>query len=394
MMVKNKTIEYFKTFFDVSQTIFSSLSLKHILKILVRKAVSTLGTKAGSLRLVNEKTNRLELVASQNLSRKYLKKGPLSTDRSIPEVLEGKVVLIKDASTDSRVQYRSEKSEEGINTILSVPLVAKNKVIGVLRLYSGEPRDFSDEEIEFVSALAEMGGLAIANAKIYEDEGIKLSSLLNEVGIELPAEPKEAKRRLRPFTLEPVDPSQSLEYFRILHEVTRTILSSLESRQVIDFVIEKVIAIMHVKACSIRLINETTRELEMVASKGLSEGYLKKGPLHIDKSIRETLDGVPVLIRDAKSDPRIQYSSEKATEGIVSILSLPIIARKRVIGILRLYTKETRDYSREDVAFLSALAEMAGVAIINARMYEKTKYDLSFWKTTLGYLDIAADKNK
>lgn len=394
MMVKNKTIEYFKTFFDVSQTIFSSLSLKNILKILVRKAVSTLGTKAGSLRLVNEKTNRLELVASQNLSRKYLKKGPLSIDRSIPEVLEGKVVLIKDASSDPRIQYKSEKKEEGINTILSVPVIAKGKVIGVLRLYSGERRDFSDEETEFVSALAEMGGLAIANAKIYEDEGIKLSSLLNEVGIDLPEEPKEAKRRLKPFAMEPVDPSRSLEYFRILHEVTRTILSSLESKQVIDLVIEKVIAIMGVKACSIRLINETTRELEMVSSKGLSEDYLKKGPLHIDKSIRETLDGVPVLIRDAKTDTRIQYSSEKATEGIVSILSLPIIAQKRVIGILRLYTKETRDYSREDVAFLSALAEMAGIAIINARMYEKTQYDLSFWKTTLGYLDIAKDKKK
>jgi signal transduction protein with GAF and PtsI domain len=388
MMVKNKTIEYFKAFFDVSQTIFSSLSLKHILKILVRRAVSTLGTKAGSLRLVNEKTNRLELVASQNLSRKYLKKGPLSIDKSIPEVLEGKVVLIKDASSDQRIQYKTEKKEEGINTILSVPVIAKDKVIGVLRLYSGERRDFSDEEIEFVSALAEMGGLAIANAKIYEDEGIKLSSLLNDVGIDLPEEPKEARRRLKPFALEPVDPSRSLEYFRILHEVTRTILSSLESKQVIDLVIEKVIAIMRVKACSVRLINETTRELEMVASKGLSEGYLKKGPLNIDKSIRETLDGVPVLIRDAKTDPRIQYSSEKTTEGIVSILSLPIIAQKRVIGILRLYTKETRDYSREDVAFLSALAEMAGVAIINARMYEKTQYDLSFWKTTLGYLEL------
>ena len=394
MMIKHKTIEYFRTFFDVSQTIFSSLSLEYILKILVRRAVTALGAKAGSLRLVNENTNRLELVASQNLSRKYLNKGPLSSDQSIPEVLEGKVVIIKESFNDPRIQYKSAKLEEGINTILSVPVIAKSKVIGVLRLYSGESRDFSDEEIEFVSALAEMGGLAIANAKIYEDEGIKLSSLLNEVGIELPKEPTGVKQRLKPFALEPVDPSRSLEYFRILHEITRTILSSLDSKQVINLVIEKVLAIMHVKACSLRLINETTRELELVVSKGLSEGYLKKGPLHIDKSIRETLDGVPVLIRDAKTDPRIEYLSEKAKEGIVSILSLPIIARKRVIGILRLYSQETRDYSREDVAFLSALAEMAGVAIINARMYEKTKYDLSFWKTTLGYLDIATDQKK
>ena len=391
MMKEDKTIEYFRTFFDVSQAIFSSLSLKDILKILVKKTVSALGAKAGSLRLVNEKTNRMELVASQKLSKKYLNKGHLSSDQSIPEVLEGKVVVIKNAFNDPRIQYKAAKREEGINTILSVPVVAKDKVIGVLRLYSGEPRDFSDGEIEFVSALGEMGGLAIANAKIYEDEGIKLSSLLNKVGIELPEEPRRLKQRFKSFDSKPIDPYKNLEYFRVLHEITGVILSTLDSRQVIDLVIEKVIAIMKVKACSLRLVNETTRELELIASRGLSERYLKKGPIHMDKSIRETLEGAPVLIRDATTDPRIEYLPEKAQEGIVSILSLPIIATKRVIGIVRLYSYETRQYSRDEVAFLSALAEMAGVAIINARMYEKTKYDLSFWKASLGYLDIKGD---
>jgi len=394
MMVKDKTTEYLRTFFDVNQTIFSSLSLKEILKILVKKTVSALGAKAGSLRLLDEQTKRLELAASQNLSKKYLNKGPLSSDQSIPEVMEGKVVLVKNAHNDSRIQYRTEKIKEGINTILSVPVVAKDKVIGVLRLYSGEPRDFSGEEIEFVSALAEMGGLAIANAKIYEDEGIKLSSLLKRVGIDLPEERKGQKQRLRPFAMEPVDPSKSLEYFRALHDIARAILSTLDSRRVIDLLIGKVLAIMTVKACSLRLVNETTRELELVASKGLSESYLKKGPIHMEKSIRETLKGVPVLILDAIADPRIQYPHENAREGIASILSLPIIAGKRVIGILRLYSQETKQYSGDEVAFLSAVAELAGLAIINARLYEKTKYDLSFWKTTLEYLDAESAQRK
>jgi signal transduction protein with GAF and PtsI domain len=392
IMAKHKTIEYFRAFFEVGQTIFSSLSLKDILKLLVKRTVNTLGVKAGSLRLLDEKTKRLELVASYLLSKKYLKKGILSSDKSIPEVLEGKVVTIKDAFKDPRIQFQREKMEEGINTILSVPVMAKNRVIGVLRLYTGEPRDYSDEEIEFVSALAEIGGLAIANAKIYEDEGIKLSSLLKKFGVELPEEPRRQKQGLKSFAPEPIDPSKSLEYFRGLHEITRTILSTLDSGQVIALVIEKVLAIMGVKACSLRLINEMTRELELVASRGLSEHYLKKGPLHIDKSIRNTLEGTPVFIPDARTDSRVEYLAEKAQEGIVSILSLPIIARKRVFGILRLYSQEIRHYNREEVAFISALAEMAGIAIINAKMYEKTKYDLSFWETTLGYMGVKGDQ--
>jgi len=392
-MVEHKTTKYCQTFFEVSQAILSSLSLKDILNSLVKMTVGVLGVKAGSLRLVNEKTNLLELVASHLLSKKYLDKGPLSSDQSIPEVLEGKVAIIKDAFKDPRIQYKSEKMEEGINTILSVPVVARDKVIGVLRLYSAQPRDFSNEEIEFVSALAEMGGLAIANAKIYEDEDVKLDSLLKEVGIEFPKEAKRSKQKFKSFALEPIDSSKSLEYFRLLHEITRAILSTLDSQQVMDLVTEKVLEIMKVKACSLFFVNETTRELQLVASRGLSEHYLKKGPIRVDKSIRKTLDGIPVLILDATTDQRVEYPSENAREGIASILSVPIIARERVIGVLRLYSQETRQYSQVEVTFFSALAAIAGVAIMNAKLYEKTQYDLSFWKATLGYLDVRGDQS-
>jgi len=163
---------------------------------------------------------------------------------------------------------------------------------------------------------------------------------------------------------------------------------------VIDMMIDKVISIMKVKACSLRLIDETTRQLTLVASKGLSEGYLKKGPLHLDKSISEALKGTPVLILDAATDSRIEYPAEKIEEGIVSILCLPITAQKRVIGILRLYSAETRRYSQQEVAFLSALAEIAGVVIMNARLYEKTHYDLLFWQATLEYLGFKAPQKK
>ena len=130
-MAEQKTSEYLRTFFDVNQTIFSSFSLKEILKILVKKTVSALGAKAGSLRLLDDQTKRLELVASHNLSKKYLDKGPLSPDQSIPEVMEGKVVLVKNAHNDLRIQYRTEKIEEGINTILSVPVLNSQIVVAI-----------------------------------------------------------------------------------------------------------------------------------------------------------------------------------------------------------------------------------------------------------------------
>lgn len=384
--IRKREIEYFGAFFEASHALLTSASLKQVLKLLVRRAVRVLRVKAASLRLLDERTNRLELVSSHLLSKRYLKKGPLNADRSIPEVLKGNTVLIRDARKDPRVQYREEKIDEGIHSILSVPVVAGKQVIGVLRLYTSAPRDFSGGEIEFVSALAAIGGLAIANARIYEKEGVKLSSLLNKVGTDLPNEAKKGKRRLKSFALPSVDPGRSLELFREFRDLTAALLSSLDSQKVIELILSKMQDLMKSKGCSLRLINETTRELELVSSRGLSDAFLEKGPVHADQSISEALQGEPVFIADAKTDPRIEYPAEMAKEGISTILSVPITAQDRVIGVLRLYSAEPRQYGRDEAAFLSAVAEIAGVVIVNAKLYEQTKYDLSFWKTTVAYL--------
>jgi GAF domain-containing protein len=57
-----------------------------------------------------------------------------------------------------------------------------------------------------------------------------------------------------------------------------------------------------------------------------------------------------------------------------------------VIGVLRLYGGDPRAYLQDEVAFLLALAEIAGIVILNAKLYERTSYDLSFWETTADYL--------
>lgn len=390
-MPQENTSEYFRLFFETAQTILSSPSLQPTLDSLVQRTSAALGVKAGSLRLVDEKTGRLELVAAHGLSRAYLEKGTLAADRSVPEVLEGKTVVIPEAYDDPRIQYREELRKEGLNTLVSVPVVARDRVIGVLRLYAAERREFSAGGLELVAALAELGGLAIANARICETEGVRLSSLLSEVGVEMPPQAETSEPPRLCFLYQPVSPARSLEFFRTLHEAVRAILSTLDSREAMQLIVDRVTAIMGVKACALRLINETTRELELLASRGLSERFLHKGPPHTDRSIRQTLEGAPVLIADTATDPRLEYPAETLAEGVATILSLPILARQRVIGVLRIYSAEGRDYSQEEVTFLSALAEIAGIAILNARLYERTRNDLSFWTATMGYLREEAE---
>ncbi|MEW6376377.1 MAG: GAF domain-containing protein, partial [Thermodesulfobacteriota bacterium] len=152
---------------DLAAHINSTLDVKEIMRIMSEEIARAFGMKAVSVRLLDEKRETLKLVASYGLSEKYLNKGPISAEKSITEALKGKPVVVTNAATDQGVQYRKEKEEEGIMSILCVPIKAKEEVIGVMRLYSGVPREFTEDEIMLVIALAHQGGLAIQNASLY-----------------------------------------------------------------------------------------------------------------------------------------------------------------------------------------------------------------------------------
>ena len=102
------------------------------------------------------------------LSDWYIRKGPVSADKSISEALEGKALVILDAMTDDRIQYREQAKKEGIKSVLSVPMKLREDIVGVIRVYTFEPRHFSPEDIHFVGAVANLGAIAPENARLYE----------------------------------------------------------------------------------------------------------------------------------------------------------------------------------------------------------------------------------
>ncbi len=174
-------IKYFKMFRDVCKVVNSTLDLEKVLKLITENVVSTLNIKACTIFLLDRARQRLEVSASYGLNEAYLKKGPLDADKSIADTLNGKSILIDDATNDPRIQYPEAAKREGIASILSVPIPVKGKIIGVLRIYTSRLRQFSDDESEFISGLAEMGGIAIDNARMYHLLKAEHENLINEV---------------------------------------------------------------------------------------------------------------------------------------------------------------------------------------------------------------------
>lgn len=131
------------------------------------------------------------------------------------------------------------------------------------------------------------------------------------------------------------------------------------------------------KACSLRLLDRRRKRLILGCSTGLSEGYIRKGPVLIEESAldREAMEGKTVYLENAQSDPRFQYPEKAKQEGIYSVLVAPLTAEGACVGVLRIYAGEVRRFDQEEMRFLEAMARLSGLALENARMHQTLRGD-------------------
>ncbi|UCE19335.1 MAG: GAF domain-containing protein [Gemmatimonadota bacterium] len=178
--MEDSDTKYFHTFWQVSKAITSTLDPKEVLKLIAERTSVALNAKGCILRLFDKAKEKFELCASHDLSDSCLKKGPVDADKSIAEAMQGNPVVVFDATEDLRVQYPNEAKNEGICSILSIPMTVKDRIIGVLRVNTEVPHEFTPDEIEYASALAEQGAIAIENATLFEKVKGDYENLMND----------------------------------------------------------------------------------------------------------------------------------------------------------------------------------------------------------------------
>lgn len=330
---------FFSTICRVSRAFGTTLEKEGLLDLIVRSAIETMDGKAASL-FMQDETRKDSLyfpIAQRGLSKDYLHMEPGEAKRAAEEILAKGYIAIYDATKDPRVHHHELKKTEGIASILVVPVMARDLVIGVLGLYTAEHRRFSSDEIEFLTALAEQGGMAIERARLVE--------------------------QIRKNT-------------ELFLDLSASINSSLDIKNIMEIMTVDVARTFGVKAVSVRLLNREKKILQLVTSYGLSEAYLNKGPVYAEESIAEALQGKVVMIRDATLADGVQYKDEKKKEGIVSILCVPIKAMDEVIGVLRLYSGIPREFTEDEIMLATAIAHQGGLAIRNASLYLALKEDM------------------
>ncbi|MDR1856083.1 MAG: GAF domain-containing protein [Desulfovibrio sp.] len=170
------------------------------------------------------------------------------------------------------------------------------------------------------------------------------------------------------------------DYFRALRDVALVINSSLEPKEVQHKITEQTAVTMGCKACTIRLLDTTGHFLLPSAAYGLSDTYMRKGPVEIKRSglDGEVLSGKLIHLKDATADGRFQYPASAKAEGLVSVLSAPLMSNGKSIGLIRVYSSVERDFSDDEQAFMEAVAAISAIAIENARLHHalRNNYEL------------------
>ena len=160
--------KYYTAIYDVAKAMNSTLETEEVLKIMVEGAANATGAKGCALMLLSPDRRVLRHSASYGLSDRYIRKGPVMVDISIAEALKGNTVEVLNAPEDDRIQYREEAQKEGINSILCVPVMLRDEVIGVIRLYTAEQRHFDMDDIYFLGAVANLGAIALEKTGLYQ----------------------------------------------------------------------------------------------------------------------------------------------------------------------------------------------------------------------------------
>ena len=157
-----------------------------------------------------------------------------------------------------------------------------------------------------------------------------------------------------------------------IYELTTLVAGEFSLQEVLDRLAEAAVKITNVKACSIRLIDPQTGDLEMHNTYGLSEEYRNKGVVSKDDPvIKAAFAGEAVILDDMRVDGRVKYRQAVINEGLISQLTVAMQFRGKSIGVLRLYSPEPNRFSEENIKLARAVASQCAVAITNARLYAK-----------------------
>jgi signal transduction histidine kinase len=329
-----------------SLVLAESLSLDELLYKVLPHVLKATGADFGRVLLLEDESDTLELRVQTERDPSGMEVEPLQLhfplhifqNEEWRRLKAGNMVISHDLLN---VPFLPEMSRRhNWHSLVRVPLLSRGTLAGVLELVSQNGAwPNQPEEKRLLLSLGRQIGLALGNARLYEQE------------------------------------QQRARAWRGLVEISHKVASSLDKQQVFESLVAYSRELLNSEVAFVALFTEDENTLEMAACAGTRTSGFARLKLSRNKGLTEAViaSGSPVLVSNYSSDPRLQGppTPQVVAEGIVSLLAVPLTAHEKVQGMLYVGERRQRNYTEADADLLTALATQAAIAVEKARLHER-----------------------
>ena len=320
---------------EISAALAAAWKLEETLEVITRITSHVMRVDSCSIYLQDETREHLVLKATTGLAREALGRAALAIGEGLTgwAVTHGQPVAARDALNDPRFKLLPETREESLRSLLAVPLTVQGRVIGAMNVQTADFHDFTSEEEALLSLIANLAAGALEKATLYDQM------------------------------------QQQIHELSTLAEVSRMVTSPLYLDEMLGVVAEMAARVIGAKATTLHLLDDATQQLTLRATHNTSaERQVTAIPLGDGIVGKVAASGQPLIVANVQTDKRFLNRALAEREGLVSLLSVPLIVRGQTVGVFSSYTSAPHDFTPKEIELFQTLANQTALAIENARL--------------------------
>jgi GAF domain-containing protein len=339
----------------------SAFDLRAVFEAVIESSVRLCGAERGLIYRFDGEM--LRMTSSCNTSPQLVEwneqhpQRPGTDSASARAALERRTVHIHDVHADPQYTVGA-KDAESYHTVLAVPILKGDTLLGVITIIRPEVRPFTDKQIALVETFADQAAIAIENVRLLDE----LRQRTNELG-------------------------RSVEELRALGEVSQTVNSTLELETVLSTIVAKAVQLSGTEAGAIYVFDDLRREFHLRATYGMDQDLidaLTQRRIGLDEPnvVQALAQGEPVQVADLREGAHSAASEVIQRAGFRALLLAPLLRGEEIVGMLVVRRRTTGVFSQNTIDLIKTFAAQSAVAIENARLFQNVESSLEDLRTT------------
>ena len=319
----------------VGAVLGQSLELEDMVGHTLEKVLEVTDSRAGVVFVLDEDSGRMIACGARGEGHEAL----LGLGGGTVEEVADSVVLR--TPQDAAKAVADAAGDSGLAHFAIVPLKAKGRPVGMMAIASDQQRELGEAEQQWLTSMGAQIGMAIENARLYEEE----------------------RRRTKEW--------------RSVFEVGEQVAASLDLHALLETVVQRAQELLRTDVAMLTLLSPSRDELVIAASVGLRTEALPNLRVPVTETMPEppVEEEAPVIIEDYLTDPRRTTPPipEILEEHLVSFIAARFAAKGKLLGVLHVANRTSTHFSEHDAKLLQAFANLAAIAVENARLYERVQ---------------------